>query len=275
MEESEDRFRGRPVHAGNSQHIFDGSVLDRGHGFKILKQGPSPGFPDARDVLQRAVDGRFPAQMTVKRDREAVGFVPDLLDQVKGRALPVQNDGFLFTGQKDFLQPFRQAEHGNVRPGGQHGVAGKQQLLRTAVDQDQVWHRPFDLRIVADRPAKTPAQHLVHGSEVVGPFHGLDPVMAVFLLGRLPVDKHHHRSHGPDALGVGNIIAFDAARSFPHADDPAQFLACADGALPPDRLLLVALKEGVVRVFLREQDQRFLFSALGDAERHRSPALFL
>ena len=212
------------------------------------------------------------AQRAVIGDGEAVRLVADALNQVQRGGMMIQHHRLLLVGQVDFLQPLSQAKHGHVDAHGQHGFARKAQLLRAAVDQHQIGHHPALGRILPQRAGKTPSQHLVHGGKVVGPLHGFDAVMAILPVGRLAVDKHHHRGHRQHALRVGNIKAFDALGIALHANGLSQRLARAHRALLANHALRVALFQRVSRIALGQQHQRALFAALRGEYIHRAAA---
>ena len=87
------------------------------------------------------------------------------------------------------------------------------------------------------------------------------------LFGRgLAVDEDHHGGHVLGPLGVGYIVALDAAGHGVHADGFRQLFHRAHGAFVLDLLFRVALFQRVPGVLFGQQGQGPLVAALGDGE---------
>ena len=177
---------------------------------------------DAGDRRKLALKARLAAQRTVVGNAETVGLVAHALQQVQSAAALVQHHRGFRVRQIQLLVAFGKAEHRQIHPAGKHRAAREDQLLGPAVDQNHVREmretafvqglsRLVSLRALRKPVGKAAAQHLFHGSEVVCAFHGLDAEMPVLLFVGHAQFKHHHRADGKVALGVGDIVAFDAA----------------------------------------------------------------
>ena len=259
----------------------------------MRKQRAPPRRADARNVLQRGVHARLLAQLAVVRNAEAVRLIADALDQVQRGRLAVQQDALLPVRQEDLLQPLRQAEDRDVVAHGQHRLARKAQLLRAAVDEDEVRQvgkarqrrRALRQRAVRIQPSlcdqrlpllprarQASGEHLVHGGEVVRALDRFDAEVPVFPVRGLAVDRHDHARHGQHTLRVRDVVALDAPRRVVHAHRRRQRLAGADGPLPLSREVRVALLQRVRRVLDRQLDQLVLGAPLRLTQ-HDAPAL--
>ena len=119
---------------------------------------------------------------------------------------------------------------------------------------------------------KATADDLRHGGEVVGPLHGLDAEVTVFLLGGQTALEHHHAGHAQNALRVGNIVALDAPGQVGQVKGLHQLLHGQRGAHVLDLLALVMMIQRVLGVLLGQLHQLQLVAPLGHGQGDR-PAL--
>ena len=240
----------------------------------MRQQRAPPARADPRHILKAGVHTGLGAQIAVMGDGKAMAFIANALDQVQGGASLVPTDRIRPLRQIDLLKPLGQSEHRHLNAGGQHRGARESQLLRSAVHQHQIRQGPALLLLFPLGTKKPAAQHLVHRGEIVGPFHRLDAEVPVFLLGRLAVNEHDHRSHRQRALGIGNIKAFNAVGHKIKLQRLSQFPDRAHRTLLFDLDIGVALEQSVFGIFLGCQYQRALIPPLGYRQRHRAfPAL--
>ena len=66
---------------------------------------------------------------------EAVGLVAQALDHVQRRAGAVEQQAFFAVRQHDLLNALGEAEHGDVKAEGVHGVLRRGELAAAAVDE--------------------------------------------------------------------------------------------------------------------------------------------
>ena len=248
-----------------------------GDRFKMRQQRTAACCADAGDILQRRVHTRLLAQIAVMGDAEAVGFIADALNEMQRGRLAVEQNALLLIRQEDFFQLLCQAEHRNVVTRLEHRFPRKPQLLRPAVNQNQIGQigkagKPLSVRrqfsflrkrfALLRRPRQAAGDDLIHGRKIVCAFDGLDTEDAVFFLRRFAVDGDDHTRHAQHALRIGDIISLDAARRMIHADRFGKCLACADGALMGAGKVRIALGKRVLRVLQRKLDELMLRSPL-------------
>ena len=123
--------------------------------------------------------------MPVERYGEAVRLVAHGLNQIQRGRVAVQHDRRVSARKPDLLQPFRQAEHRDIRASRQHRAPREKQLLRAAVDEDQIGQIAEAgvrvLLMLGQAAAKAPSEHLLHRRKVVRADDGLDFEMPVLL----------------------------------------------------------------------------------------------
>ena len=141
-------------------------------------------------------------------DAEAVGFVADLLQNLKCPGVAVDEERVRIPHPHDFLQPFCKAHNCEPirEPQLGQGLPGCVQLPAAAVDHYQIWQIGRGFRQHAGIP---PVHHFLHGREIVGAKNGFYLELPVILLGRLRIAENHTGSHGVRALYVGVVEALD------------------------------------------------------------------
>ena len=87
---------------------------------------------------------------------------------------------------------------------------GRTELPLAAVDDDKL-RQPLPL---VDKTCVAACEHLLHGSEIVGSFHGLDVKVTIVFFGRFAVAEHHARRYRICALYVGIIETLDMPWKF-------------------------------------------------------------
>ena len=138
---------------------------------------------------------------------EAVGLVPDSLEEPQCVAALGQANGLAVAGAVDFLVPLCQSRHGNVQlEGGKHGLDGVY-LADASVYQNQV----RQVCLLVQKPGVAAGHCLTHGGKVVDDaVGGLQAEVAVVLLVRVAVVKADEAGHGKPPADVGNVKALDA-----------------------------------------------------------------
>ncbi len=215
--------------------------------------------------MQRPLRARLP----VEADGEAVGLVPDPLDELEHRrgarerhrqAPPPDEEQFLALGEAGH----RLIAQAQLLEGLDRGA----QLALAPVDEDEV----RQILPLLQETLVPPAHDLAHGSEVVrGPREALHPELAVVGLLRKPLLEDHHRRHDVGALDIGDVEALDASRLDLEVEDVTERPEDLLGLL--SRVLPLQL-EGQARVADHEVQQAQLLPPLRGADPDpRAPAL--
>src|SRR5438046_974039 len=140
------RARSRNVRRDDGSDLFLARLKDTAHRAERAKELSFALRPDPRDAVEGTL-GRLPApKRPVVRDREAVGFVPDVLQEIQRVGAARDPDGLGLARKVDLLEPLREPDGVDVRQAqpGEHVERGVQ-LPLPAVDHDQV-RRVAELR---------------------------------------------------------------------------------------------------------------------------------
>ena len=206
-------------------------------------------------------------------DREAVGLVAHLLDQVERGRAARQHDRRLVPGHEDLLVRLGQAADRDVQPqalqlrhrGGELGLA--------AVDHEQVRAAAKALVGHALRGV-APPQHLGHGDEVVGlGERGLDLEAAVLGLVGPAVGEDHHRRHGEVPVQRGDVEALDPHRRRVEGERALQLQQRLVGAIVGIARAHHVAHQGVPGVLGGHVEQAALLAALRAPQAAAAPAL--
>src|SRR5438132_609175 len=207
----------RDVHRDDGSDLFLTRLKDTAHRAERARELSFALRPDPRDAIEGAL-GRLPApKRPVVGDREAVRFVPNVLQQIQRVRAARDPDGLRLPGEVDLLEPLREPNGVDVRQPqlGQDVQRGVQLSLPT-VDHDQV-RRVVELRRLLARlltlgqvRGETSPDHLGHAGEVVLPFDAFDRESPVVRFLRQPVLEHDHRRHLLGRPEVRDVVALDA-----------------------------------------------------------------
>ena len=150
---------------------------------------------------------------------EAVGFVPDVLQESQGKRVASEPQGFFFPGQIDLLVAFGQRdEHRRsqvaIAKRGQGGI----ELAFAAVD-----HQQIRKGILLDcHASKSPGDDFVDGAEIIDPLDALDLITPVSGFERQAIEELDQRGDGVLAAQMRDIDPFDDPRVAIHAEHLAQ-----------------------------------------------------
>src|SRR6266700_3288739 len=262
-----------------SDDVLDRRFADGLHRAEVSQQRTLPRRPDAFHRIERRGQGLARAHLAVVRDREAVRFVSDSLDEKHSRRVPLLDDRLRAVRREYLLALLGQRERRNVGVAGrlQHFERGAQ-LSLAAVDQDQVW--PARERAVADDlsvlaplcrlQALEPApEALLQHREVIGTGRELDPEMAVVVAPWAAVLENDHCADGRVALDVGDVVALDSLRralEIQRLGESGQHRLCATAVVVGlDAQLLEFLRRRLGQL----RHERALAAALGYLDRDR------
>ena len=222
---------GRPVDL--VVHGIGHVVGQPGQGPQVLPRRPLhgvdaaqlPGQPfaaggaQALDVVEDRACHPLAAELAVVGDGEAVGLVPDALEQVQRLGTPRDPHGVGGARQVDLLEALGQRRRRDLLVEPQvledphrHvelalAPVHQQQLRRVTELAGALAHRERPLVDVGGQAAR---EHLLHGGEVVVAGHGPHAEPAVLGLLREPVLHHHHRADVVGALDVAHVVTLDA-----------------------------------------------------------------
>ena len=157
------------------------------------------GRPNARNRIEDGTGHRFSSALTMLRDRETVGLVAQILQEVQCGRGARQDQRELISGDPYLFKPLRQADEGNINPDLIKGTPCGVHLGQAAVNDDQV--RPvgkapgassgginrsrlvgdsllvlaLDSRFLGEQAREAALEYLIHGTRVIG---GALPVLA-------------------------------------------------------------------------------------------------
>jgi hypothetical protein len=200
-------------------------VLERGsadarHPAELLAEPLLRVGPEAGDVVEDARRHALVPQLAVVADGEAVGLVPDALQQVQGLGLPWDPHRLGAAGDVDLLEPLGERGDGDLVVQAEllEDLDGHPELALPAVDEQEL-RRVAELAPLGDRlllvgevGAEAAGEDLAHGGEVVVARDVAHLEAAVLALGREGVLEHHHRAHVVGPLDVAHVVALDAQR---------------------------------------------------------------
>ncbi len=135
-------------------------------------------------------------------------------------ALPRQEELFLLFGQ-----PHHRHAAGQLKAF-QHSHRPRQLALAAIHNQQVGQARKRGVGLVAGGlgtglqglpAAEAARQHFFHAGKIIRPLHGLNVEAAVHALGGHALFKNHHAAHRGRALGVGDVVTFDAVGRFAQA----------------------------------------------------------
>ena len=103
----------------------------------MLEQRRLAGGSKPRDGVQHRAPLRLRSPLAVLGDREAVGLVAQILEEIQSLRGTRQDEGELVAGDPHFLQALGQAYDGHVRAHGVQGGARGVDLREASVDEHQ------------------------------------------------------------------------------------------------------------------------------------------
>ena len=133
-----DSLCSRCIHAFNGEKLFKRGGADRFETAEMPDERFAPCRANARDILELRMGKGVSAQRAVMGDRRAVRLVTNALNQLKLGSVMVKAYRFLLIGKIDFFFFFGQAEHRDIHTQSQNGLPRKSNLLRAAVDENEI-----------------------------------------------------------------------------------------------------------------------------------------
>src|SRR5581483_8851427 len=175
----------------------------------ILQRGAAPiggkkllrGFlANSRNLSKLGCEFALRASAAVEGYGEAMGFIPDSLDQVQDWRVAVKDDRLL-------LSPLKVKDFLLLRDAGKRLVddlefleccGSGMQLSETAIHKDQIRH----WSVFFAQPPVASSHHLLHAGEVVVLRHGSDDELPIVRLLHAPVFPDHHGGDNISPLSV-------------------------------------------------------------------------
>ena len=197
--------------------IFFTGGNDAAQAAEAGKQGLAAFAAYAGDVAEGRGNAGFVAFFAVAGDGEAVGFVAHGLQEVQGRAVGRQAEGFAGEREDEFFHAgfafgaFGDADQGDVQPEFFPYGYGDADLSFAAVNQYDIG--PFDGLAVGFgflHFAVAAGEDFAHGGVVVAGFGGGDVVAAVLRGLDVLFVVYDAGGDGGFALGVADVEAFEA-----------------------------------------------------------------
>src|SRR3984957_10571257 len=152
---------------------------------------------------------------------EAVGFVPNELNQMQYGGVVVERDGvfFLSIDVKNFFAFSNGGERLIDDLMRFQGLGCRVKLPQASIDEHQAGHRLFFLQ----KAFIAACDYLAHGSKIVHTLDRADDELAVVRFLHLAIFPDHHGGHSLRALDVRNVEALDALGEFGQAENFLQF----------------------------------------------------
>ena len=229
------------------------------------------------------------------RDREAVGLVAKVLQEVESLRRAGKDEREVVAGDPHLFEALRQAYDGHVRTHRVQGGAGGVHLGKAAVHDDQVGpvgetlgasrHRvdragsvgdavlvlSIDTGFLGEQPREAARETLVHRARVVGSAVSVlaaDVVGAVGVLARHTVFEDHHRGDLVLPTRVRDVVALDAQGRARQIEVLGQLLECLRARSNIARALRAVQGEGLAGVLRDRLHDLCLRPALGHVHRH-------
>src|SRR5215216_3831068 len=166
---------------------------------------------DAGQLIQDGAGHLRAPKLAVVGVGEAVGLVPDALEEMQLRGVALENGRIGAARLEDLLLALGEPTYGYVRQlcaDSQllHDRNRRRKLALAAVHHDQVWG-PGELLVTFLKALEPSPDHLGHAREVVRTFNGLDLEPTVLILGRPPSLEHHHRGDRVRPHRVVDVVA--------------------------------------------------------------------
>ena len=239
----------------------------------MAHNGTFSGGSHARNVVKHRNRHSLIAQLAVERNRKSVGFIANLLDQIKRCGAGRQHDGSLVPRHENLLIGLCQAANWYIEAKRLKLLNCSGQLRLAAIDNEQVGTRAKALVRHALGSIATP-QNLGHRYEVVRLVQfGLNFKATILALVGTAVGKYHHRSDGKGAVQRRDIETLDAQRRRRQRQRTFELQERLIGAIVSIPRAHHVAHEGMARIFGSHIEQAVLFAALRPMEMARAFAL--
>jgi len=169
--------------------FLHGGFSQAGNAAEVLHERGSPGFPHAGELIE----DRFPdlpaAQVGVEGIGEAMGFIPDALEELNCGIIERETQGWSLIGEDNGLTLFGQADEGRwLKVEHKKGPEGGADLPFSSVDHHEIgkWASFVCQSLVA------PSDNFFHCAEVIVSNKGFDPVAPVVGLAGFAVAEADH-----------------------------------------------------------------------------------
>lgn len=269
--------------AGGGGDLFEGGGAEAVEGVEAVEEAFAAAGADAGDAIEDGGGAGFSAALAVAGIGEAVGFIAGALDEEEAFGTGGEEDRSGLAGDKNFFFSFGEAGDGDLGVEAEflEDVEGDAELAFAAIDEEEVGEDGpsgfflflADLLevvefaiLVVEVAAEAAGEGFAHGAVIVIG-DGLDIEAAVIFFVGGALEEDDHRGDGMGALGVADIVAFDAGGGRGEAEGFLEFGHGGDMFRAVGGPLLAEGAEGVMSVGDGHVDEIFLFATARDLDR--------